>query len=60
MLKIKDLENRLQGIIERKYEELNLGRNYNAKFSKIRIFEANTIGQIGEEFAKAIEYKLMN
>lgn len=48
------LETKLQNIIERKYEELNLGRDYNAKFSKIRDFEANAIGQIGEEFVKNI------
>ncbi|MCL2131212.1 MAG: hypothetical protein FWH36_01965, partial [Lentimicrobiaceae bacterium] len=40
--------------IEQKYEELNLGRDYNSKFSKIRDFEANAIGQIGEAFAKKI------
>jgi len=54
MLKNKDLESRLQEIIERKYQELNLGRDYNSKFSKIRDFEANAIGQIGEEFIKKI------
>jgi len=54
MLKVKDLESRLLEIIERKYEELNLGRDYNSKFSKIRDFEANAIGQIGEEFVKKI------
>ena len=54
MLNINDLEIKLQKIIERKHEELNLGRDYNAKFSKIRDFEGNAIGQIGEEFAKEI------
>jgi len=54
MLKTKDLEKYLLKIIERKYEELKLGRDYRSKFSKIRDFEANAIGQIGEEFAKAI------
>jgi len=54
MLKVKDLEKTLLDIIERKHEELNLGRDYNAKFSKIRDFEGNAIGQIGEEFAKHI------
>jgi len=54
MLKAKDLEGKLQNIIEKKYKELNLGRDYNAKFSKIRDFEANAVGQIGEEFAKII------
>ena len=54
MLNIKDLEIKLQKIIERKHEELNLDRDYNAKFSKIRDFEGNAVGQIGEEFAKEI------
>jgi hypothetical protein len=54
MLKAVDLETKLQTIIERKHAELNLGRNYNAKFSKIRDFEANAIGQIGEEFIRGI------
>ncbi|MCL2073377.1 MAG: hypothetical protein FWH18_05640 [Marinilabiliaceae bacterium] len=54
MLNVKDLEQFLLKIIERKHEELNLGRDYRSKFSKIRDFEANAIGQIGEEFAKAI------
>jgi len=54
MLNINDLESRLIIIIERKHEELNLGRDYNAKFSKIRDFEGNAIGQIGEEFVKNI------
>jgi hypothetical protein len=49
-----DLESKLQEIIERKHKELNLGKDYLAKFSKIRDFEANAIGQIGEEFAKTI------
>ncbi|MDR0927254.1 MAG: restriction endonuclease [Ignavibacteria bacterium] len=54
MLKISELETKLEEIIERKHQELNLGRDYNLKFSKIRDFEGNAIGQIGEEFAKAI------
>ncbi|MGN8490431.1 hypothetical protein ACR9LY_06135 [Helicobacter pylori] len=41
-------------IIEKKHEELNLGQDYNAIFSKIRDFEANAIGQIGEEFLKSV------
>ncbi|GAA8139530.1 hypothetical protein HpDR134_13060 [Helicobacter pylori] len=32
---------------------MNLGQDYNAIFSKIRDFEANAIGQIGEEFLKS-------
>ena len=54
MKDIMDLDIILQTIIERKHSELNLGKDYNAKFSKIRDFEANAIGQIGEEFAKEI------
>ena len=57
MLNVKDLEIFLLKIIERKHEELNLGRDYSSKFSKIRDFEANAIGQIGEEFAKTIVSK---
>ncbi|GAA7184866.1 hypothetical protein HpCS39_12760 [Helicobacter pylori] len=48
-----DLEQIFLKIIEKKHEELNLGQDYNAIFSKIRDFEANTIGQIGEEFLKS-------
>ena len=54
MLKTANLELKLEEIIERKYKELNLGRDYNSKFSKIRDFEANAVGQIGEEFVKNI------
>ena len=50
----KDLENKLLEIIERKHFELNLGKDYSAKFSKIKDFEANAIGQIGEEFVRKI------
>lgn len=44
-----NLEDKFLEIIERKHKELNLGKNYNEKFSKVRDFEANAIGQIGEE-----------
>ncbi|GAA7748556.1 hypothetical protein HpBT0154_07160 [Helicobacter pylori] len=47
-----DLEQTFLKIIEKKHKELNLGQDYNAIFSKIRDFEANAIGQIGEEFLK--------
>ncbi len=43
-----DLEQTFLKIIEKKHEELNLGQDYNDIFSKIRVFEANAIGQIGE------------
>lgn len=49
-----NLEKKFVEIIERKHNELNLGKDYNQKFSKIRDFEANAIGQIGEEYIKAI------
>ncbi|QQW73777.1 restriction endonuclease [Helicobacter pylori] len=48
-----DLEQTFLKIIEKKHKELNLGQDYNAIFSKIRDFEANAIGQIGEEFLKS-------
>jgi len=54
MLNVVELETKLKEIIDRKHQELNLGRDYNQKFSKIRDFEGNAIGQIGEEFAKTI------
>ena len=38
----------------KKHEELNLGKDYVNKFSKIRDFEGNAIGQIGEEYLKYI------
>lgn len=40
--------------MKKKHKELNLGQDYNAIFSKIRDFEANAIGQIGEEFLKSV------
>ncbi|MBH0286360.1 type II restriction endonuclease [Helicobacter pylori] len=49
-----DLEQAFLKIIEKKHKELNLGQDYNAIFSKIRDFEANAIGQIGEEFLKSV------
>lgn len=49
-----NIEDKFLSIIERKHKELNLGKDYNKKFSIIRDFEANAIGQIGEEFLKFI------
>ncbi|TAG86933.1 MAG: restriction endonuclease, partial [Bacteroidetes bacterium] len=49
-----DLEKEFLEIIEKKHQELNLGKNYNEIFSKIRDFEGNAIGQIGEEYIKLI------
>ncbi len=54
MSKTNNLEIKLKEIIERKHLELNLGRDYSEIFSKIRDFEGNAIGQIGEEFAKEV------
>ncbi len=48
------LEEKFLEIIERKHKELNLGQDYSAIFSKIRDFEGNAIGQIGEEFLKYV------
>lgn len=50
----------LKNIIERKHEELGLGKNYNSIFSKIKDFEANAIGQIGEEYARIICREITN
>ncbi|MCE8159148.1 MAG: restriction endonuclease [Candidatus Moeniiplasma glomeromycotorum] len=45
----------MREIIDKKYEELNYDkRNKNNIFWKIREFEANAIGQIGEEFVREI------
>ncbi len=49
-----NLEEKFIEIIEKKHRELNLGKDYNNKFSKIRDFEGNAIGQIGEEYIKSI------
>jgi hypothetical protein len=40
--------------LKKKHEELNLGKDYSQIFSKIRDFEGNAIGQIGEEYVKLI------
>ncbi|GHT14990.1 hypothetical protein AGMMS4956_14010 [Bacteroidia bacterium] len=52
MLNVQDLEDKLQEIIERKYLEVRLGKNPNAKFAKVIDLEGNAVGQIGEEYAK--------
>jgi len=49
-----NLEQKFIEIIERKHRELNLDKDYSQKFSKIRDFEGNAIGQIGEEYIKMI------
>lgn len=55
-----NLEDKFLEIIERKHKELNLGKNYNEKFSKVRDFEANAIGQIGEEYIKYVISSITN
>lgn len=49
-----NIDNTFIDIIEKKHKELNLGKDYSKKFSKIKDFEANAIGQIGEIFIKKI------
>jgi len=49
-----DLEKILEDIIKKKYEDLHPPDVGNKKFSKIKDFEANAIGQIGETFAKEV------
>lgn len=49
-----DLEQQFLEIVERKHNELNLGKDYSHKFSKIRDFEGNAVGQIGEEYLKKV------
>ncbi|MDR1652308.1 MAG: hypothetical protein LBS01_01405 [Prevotellaceae bacterium] len=46
MLKIRELEVKLQEIIERKYYETKLGKNPDAKFAKIGDLEGNAVGQL--------------
>jgi len=53
-----NLEKIFAEIIERKHNELGLGQDYNKKFSKIKDFEANAIGQIGEEFVNIVISKI--
>jgi hypothetical protein len=53
-----NLEQKFIEIIERKHSELNLGKDYSKKFSKIKDFEGNAVGQIGEEFVKLIISKI--
>lgn len=41
-------------ILEKKFKELNLDKINEGKFSKIKFFEANAVGSIGEKFVKTI------
>ena len=50
----QEIEKQLKELIETKHKELNLGKDYTAQFSKIRDFEGNAVGQIGEDFFKHI------
>lgn len=47
----------LKNIIEDKYNEIRSSKDNEGIFSKIDYFEGNAIGQIGEEFVKAIFIK---
>ena len=49
-----EIDRILINIIDTKYKELELYKMNNGLFSKIRYFEANAIGQIGEQFVKQI------
>lgn len=44
----------LMDIIESKYEELGLNQQQEGQFYKIKYFEGNAIGQIGEKFVKQL------
>lgn len=44
----------LAGIIENKYEDLGLREANEGIFHKIRFFEGNAIGQVGESFVKQV------
>lgn len=57
-LTMNDLEEIFKKIIEKKYVESGFEKENNEKFSKIKPFEANAIGGIGEEFIKEILSKL--
>lgn len=49
-----DYELLFSEIIDKKYYDLCLDKLDDAKFARARFFEANAIGQIGEEFAKKV------
>ena len=49
-----DLEDIFKKIVEDKYYQLNLDKPNEDKFSKIKFFEANAVGAIGEEFIKTV------
>jgi hypothetical protein len=47
----------LKSIIDKKYEQLGYAKENNDLYNKIRFFEGNAIGQIGESFVKEIFIK---
>lgn len=49
-----DINGLLEKIIENKYRELNFDSLEQGRFCKIRYFEGNAIGQIGENFVKQL------
>lgn len=49
-----DINDIMEKIIEEKYAELNSQQNISDRFIKVRTFEGNAIGQIGETFVKKV------
>lgn len=49
-----DVNDIMEKIIDEKYEELNISAEQAHKFVKIKSFEGNAIGQIGENFVKNV------
>lgn len=49
-----NIDDIMYNIIENKYNEIESLQNEKGKFFKIKYFEGNAIGQIGEEFVKEI------
>ena len=49
-----DVNNIMENIINEKYQELNSVEEENHRFVKIKTFEGNAIGQIGESFVKKV------
>lgn len=51
---LMDINDIMEEIIEDKFNELNNDKNDNDRFIKIRTFEGNAVGQIGESFTKRV------
>lgn len=49
-----NLNKLLEQVIENKYKELGLEKEDSGRFRKIKFFEGNAIGQIGENFVKQV------